>query len=93
MSFSNAISIKGKGGAKNFTKNNKILKVSVAAIQQLEAESKIKIYNPEQIIDILKQSPKKKISQEANNVKAIMEKNGEILVEGQIPSNVISWVN
>jgi hypothetical protein len=93
VSFSNAISIKGQGGAKKFTKNNKILKVSVTALQQLEAEGKIRIYSPEQIADILKQNPKKKVSQEANNVKTVMEKNGEILIEGQIPSNVINWVN
>lgn len=93
VSFSNAISIKGQGGAKKFTKNNKIFKVSVAALQQLEAEGKIRIYNPEQIANILKQSPKKKVSQEANNVKAVMEKNGEILIEGQIPSDVVYWVN
>jgi hypothetical protein len=35
-SFSSAILIKGKGGAKKFTKNNKIIKVSVSALRQLE---------------------------------------------------------
>jgi len=55
----------------------------------LEAEGKIRIYSPEQVAELIRQNPKKKISKQANNVKGAMEKNGEILIEGQIPSEFI----
>jgi hypothetical protein len=89
VSFSTAIRIPQGGGAIKFTKNNKILKVALEALQQLESEGKIRIYTPEQVAEILRQNPQKKISKQANNVKAAMEKNGEILVEGQIPGKFI----
>jgi hypothetical protein len=91
VSFSNAISLPGGGGPRRFTKKNKILKVAMEALQQLEAEGKIRIYNPEQVAEMIRQNPKKKISKQANNVKAAMEKNGEILIEGQIPGELIVW--
>lgn len=90
-SFSNAISIKGGGGAKKFAKNNKIFKVSTKVLQELETQGKIRIYSPEQVAEIIKQNPKKKINRETNNVKTAMEKNGEILLEG-LPGNFIVWV-
>lgn len=72
-----------------FTKNNKIFKVPWKALQQLETEGKIRIYTPEDVAEIISQHPKKKIRRKANDIKAAMEKNGEILIEGQIPGNVI----
>ncbi|MBF2064575.1 MAG: hypothetical protein IGS39_09175 [Calothrix sp. C42_A2020_038] len=89
VSFSTAIRMPGGGGAIKFTKKNKMLKVASEALKQLEAEGKIKIYTPEQVAELISQNPKKKISKQANNVKAAMEKNGEILIEGQIPGEFI----
>jgi len=63
--------------------------VALEALKQLEAEGKIRIYSPEQVAELIRQNPKKKISKQANNVKGAMEKNGEILIEGQIPSEFI----
>jgi hypothetical protein len=40
----------------------------------------------------MEQDPKKKIRKQANNVNEAMEKNGEILVEGQIPGNLLVLV-
>lgn len=93
ISFSVAIAIKGGGGSRRFTKKNKILKVASEALNQLEADGKIRMYTPEQVAEMIRQNPKKKISKEANNVKAAMEKNGEILIEGQIPGDIITWAN
>ncbi|GEM_PF-1214934 len=92
ISFSTAITIKSGGGSQKFPKNNKIFKVPWKALQQLEAEGKIRIYTPEDVAEIINQHPKKKVRRKANDVKAAMEKNGEILIEGQIPGNVIVWV-
>lgn len=92
VSFSVAIAIKGGGGSGRFTKKNKILKVATKALQELESEGTIRIYTPEQVGEIIRQNPKKKISKQANNVKSAMDKNGEILVEGQIPGALVVWV-
>ncbi|OUL34653.1 hypothetical protein BV372_13555 [Nostoc sp. T09] len=89
VSFSTAIRIDRDRGAIKFTKKNKIFKVAWSALKQLEAEGKIKIYTPEQVAEIIRLNPRKKISKQANNVKAAMEKNGEILIEGQIPGQFI----
>lgn len=91
VSFSTAISFRGGGGPKRFTKKNKILKVTLEALQKLEAEGSIRIYTPEQVAEMVRQNPKKKISRQANDIEAAMEKNGEILIEGQIPGNLVVW--
>ena len=88
-SFSTAMSFPGGAGPKRFTKKNKILKVAWEALQQLASDGKIRIYTPEQVAEMIRQNPKKQISKQANNVKAAMEKNGEILIEGQIPGDLI----
>jgi hypothetical protein len=93
VSFSVAIAIKGGGGPRRFTKNNKILKVALAALQQLEANGRIRIYTPEQVTEMIRKNPKKKINRQANNVQAAMEKNGEVLIEGQIPGDIIVAAN
>lgn len=92
ISFSTAIAIKGGGGSEKFTKNRKIFKVPWVKLQQLETDGKIKIYTPQDVAEIISQHPKKKIRKKANDVKAVMEKNGEILIEGQIPGNFLVWV-
>ncbi|MBA3924378.1 MAG: hypothetical protein H0X31_22815 [Nostocaceae cyanobacterium] len=89
VSFSTAIKIPGGGGSIKFTKKNKIFKVSSEALKQLEAEGKIRIYTAEQVAEVIRQNPHKKISKQANNVKDAMEKNREILIEGQISSEFI----
>ena len=92
VSFSTAISIPGGGGSKKFTRKNKILKAAWKALQQLASDGKIRIYTPEQVAEMIRQNPNKSISKQANNVKATMEQNGEILIEGQIPGALIAWV-
>ena len=91
ISFSSAIAIKGGGGSQKFTKKNKIIKVLWEVLQQLKTNGKIRIYTPEDVAEIISQHPKKKIRRKANDVKAAMEKNGEILIEGQIPGSVVVW--
>ena len=91
VSFSTAIAIPGGGGSRRFTKKNKIFKVALEALQNLEAEGKIRIYTPEKVAELISQHPKKKIRNLANDVKTAMEKNGEIIIEGQIPGYLIFW--
>jgi hypothetical protein len=89
VSFSTAIKISGGGGSIRFTNKNKIYKVAWQILEQLEAEGIIRMYTPAQVAEIIRQNSKKKICKQANNVRAAMEKNGEILVEGQIPGEFI----
>jgi hypothetical protein len=81
------------GGPIKFTKSNKIIKVPWQALQKLEAEGKIKIYEPEDIADLMHNNHKRKVKMQANNVKAAMQKNQEILVEGQIPADLIMFTD
>ncbi len=78
-----------RASALKFTKGNNVYKVSMDDLRRLETEGVIKIHTPESVAEAMKSHPKRKIRIDANNVKQIMEKNGEILVEGQIPSKYI----
>jgi hypothetical protein len=91
VSFSDRINLPS-GGAQKFSKKGKILKVSLEAVQELENRGKLRTYTPTQVAERMDQDPKKKIRKQANNVKEAMEKNGEILVEGQIPGNLLVLV-
>lgn len=92
----------GKTSAfKSFTTNSKtakffgadkmsnISKVSMADLKKLEAEGVIKIHTPESVADMMKKSGNKKLRIDTNNVKQIMAKNNEILVEGVIDKKYI----
>jgi hypothetical protein len=61
-----------------------VSKVSTTDLRALEAEGKIKIHTPESVANMMKTSGDKKLIRDANNVKQIMNKNQEILVEGKI---------
>jgi hypothetical protein len=92
VSFSDRINLPSGGGAQKFSKKGKILKVSWEAVQELENRGKLRTYTPTQVAERMEQDPKKKIRKQANNVNEAMEKNGEILVEGQIPGNLLVLV-
>jgi hypothetical protein len=92
LSVSTAIRLQSGGGAQKFTKKGKIFKVSWESVQALEIQAKLRSYTPAQVAEIIEQHPKKKIRKQANNVKEVMEKNGEILIEGQIPGNLLVLV-
>ncbi len=74
-------------------KMTNVYKVSMDDLKKLEAEGKIKIHTPESVRDIMKQSGNKNLRIDANNVKQIMEKNGEVLIEGVIDGNLIKACN
>jgi RHS repeat-associated protein len=70
-----------KGIAEKFGKTSK---VSLADLKALEADGKIKIHTPESVAEMMKKSGNKKLIKDANNVKDIMLKNKEFLIEGTI---------
>lgn len=73
--------------AAKFTDGNNIYKVDLDRIRQLEADGVIKTYTPDEIFDMMRNSADTKIRRDASNVRDIMRKNKEILVEGQIPED------
>lgn len=81
------------GGDVKFTKKGKIWKVDIAALQQLELEGKIRILTPDMVFEMLNNSTDQNHVKQAKNVKANMERNGEVLIEGQVPANLIQLVN
>jgi len=74
VSFSTAIRIDKDRGAIKFTKKNKIFKVALPALKQLEAEGKIRIYTPEQVAEIIRQKPKKKSVTKLTTLKLLWRK-------------------
>lgn len=82
----------GNRGAIFFTKKRIIIKVSWDIIKHLESEGKIKVYTPANVEDVMLQQ-KRKISKRAQAVRDEMEKNGEILIEGQLPEEILIIIN
>ncbi|NML41700.1 hypothetical protein HHL17_31230 [Chitinophaga sp. G-6-1-13] len=68
-------------------------KVSMDELKALEAEGKIKIHTPESVAEMMKNSGDKKLRKDANNVKQIMEKNGEFLIEGTVEKSLLKGCN
>lgn len=93
ISFSERIRLPGGGGAVKFTKKNRIFKVAWEALQELESTGIIRIYTPDNVRDIMLAHRKSKVKRRANAVRDVMAKNGEILVEGQIPSDIMVKAN
>lgn len=92
ISFSERIKMPGNRGAIFFTKKRIIIKVSWDTIKHLESEGKIKVYTPEFVENVMLQQ-KRKISKRAQAVRDEMEKNGEILIEGQLPEEILIIIN
>ncbi|MET9000947.1 hypothetical protein [Amycolatopsis sp. NPDC004169] len=87
VSFSEIIGDK-KGGAAKFTKKDNIAKAVWDALKELEKEGVIRILTPEAVHAMMLEA-KPKIRRLAGDVKAIMIKNHEVLIEGQIPAEYL----
>ena len=74
---------------KKFTSENNVSKVSLSDLNNLQKEGVIKVYSSDDVAEMMKNHPDKRIRKDANNVKQIMKKNNEVLIEGEIPESVI----
>ena len=61
-------------------------------LRELEAQGHIKIWTPDEVYEALQNGPKK-LRKKAADVRAAMQKNGEILIEGQIPPGMVQGTN
>ena len=68
---------------------NKILKVNTDDLKSLVDSCAVKIITPDDAYDIISAHSKKKISKDAGNIRRIMQRNNERLIQGQIPSSII----
>ena len=78
-------------GAAKFTKNNTILKARWEVLLDLQDQHIIKIYMPEDVERTMLDNPQRKVRQKALGVRRDMEKNAEVLIEGQISAEVFQW--
>lgn len=76
-------------GAGKFTRSNNIYKVEMDDIRALEQSGQIRVLTPADVFAKMKTHPDRKVRRDASNVKAIMEKNKEILIEGQISGDLV----
>jgi hypothetical protein len=57
-------------------------------LQELECQGSIRIWNPDQVFEALKDCPRKTAKQ-ASDLRAAMRRNNELRIEGQIPAGVL----
>jgi len=80
--------------ARKFTSaadNRCVIKVELTKLRELQSQGRLGIWDAELVFDSLRQCPKK-IARQAADVRAAMRRNREILIEGQIPAEVIESV-
>jgi hypothetical protein len=68
-----------------------VLKAEVAGLQRLEAGGVIKLIFPDGAYRLL-QGMGKKAAKHAVATRDAMERNAEVLVEGQIPAGILQWI-
>jgi hypothetical protein len=69
-----------------------VRKAELARLKALEAQGIIRIWDPDQVFEAMKDRPRK-LAKQAADVRAAMRRNREILIEGQIPAGVLTGVN
>ncbi len=72
--------------------NRYVSRVEMAKLRELEAQEIIKIWDPDQVYEALTAGPRK-LAKQAADVRAVMRRNREILIEGQIPARVLERAN
>ena len=71
--------------------NRFVIKVELSALRELESKGAIRIWDPEQVSNLLNQGPRK-LAKRAADVRTAMRRNREVLVEGRIPGEIIETV-
>ncbi|AFZ24519.1 hypothetical protein Cylst_2289 [Cylindrospermum stagnale PCC 7417] len=74
---------------KKVIKKSKILKAAWEALQQLETQGIIRIYTPENVKTQMEAHEEKEVRHNAKNVYKLMTNNNEVLIEGQIPGEIL----
>jgi hypothetical protein len=76
----------------SFPDNRHVRKVEMVVLRDLAIRGIIRIWQPDQVHAALRQNSGK-LAKQAADVRAAMQKNREILIEGQIPEGVLQPAN
>jgi RHS repeat-associated protein len=66
-----------------------VYKVSREELEKLAESGQVELYTPQDVYDLMMMDADAAVRADAKNVREIMEKNEEILVEGEIPADII----
>jgi hypothetical protein len=72
--------------------NRYVRKAEMARLRELQSQGTIRIWDSDQVYDALRQGPRK-LARQAADVRTAMRRNSELLIEGQIPADVLEPVN
>lgn len=87
VSFSEEIKI-----ARRFTSaedDRHVRKVALDRLRELEAQGVIGVWDPDRVFAALKEGPQK-LARKAQDVRNAMRRNREILIEGQVPAEIVA---
>ncbi len=90
VSFSQRVGEVNSSYAGKFTESGQFVKVQVEDLRELEKNMQIRILTPGDVEAQMDGHAKKKIRKAAAEVRHMMERNEEILIEGQIPSQFLT---
>jgi hypothetical protein len=81
-----------KRGAAKFTKRNRIQKTLLEKLKELAAgpTSTLRILEPADVEAMMLAHDKRRVRDKAADVRRLMEKNDEVLIEGQIPAELLT---
>src|SRR5262249_36221646 len=66
-----------------------VYKVSREDLERLAQDGQVELYTPEDVYDLMIMDADEAVRNDAKSVRQIMEKNEEVLVEGEIPADII----
>jgi hypothetical protein len=75
--------------AGKLTETGQLLKVKIHELEELKRTGAIRILTPEDVKTQMEAHEKKKIRRTAFEVRQMMERNDEVLIEGQIPAEIL----
>src|SRR5260370_945127 len=80
--------------ARRFTSaedNRNVRKAEVSRLRELESQGVLRLWDADQVFEALQEGPKK-LAKQAADVRTAMRRNREILIEGQVPAELLKNV-
>lgn len=77
---------------KKVIKKSQILKAALDMLEQLQTQGVIRIYTPEDVAAKMSVHEEKAVRNNSKNIYKNMTKNDEVLIEGQIPGEILKLV-
>lgn len=77
----------------NAAENRYVRKVDLRELRRLESNGQVRILDPDRVYNELLMSGERKFARQAADVRAAMNRNKELLIEGQVPAEIVEPVN